>query len=110
MSTEATKEIHLVFLIHGIRDRAAWVPRVRTALENDGFKVRHCSYGYFDLFRFWCRGRTREVPLALVERQIRGDKNAFENDGYTSQRSLIASEHTLSRGSWRKRRTSTGTV
>jgi hypothetical protein len=90
MSTEEKNEVHLVFLIHGIRDRAAWVSRVRTALEIDGFRVCQCGYGYFDVFRFWWPGRTREVPLALVERQIRSYKNAAEKQGFTVKMSAIA--------------------
>ncbi|MEZ6134184.1 MAG: hypothetical protein R3C53_04645 [Pirellulaceae bacterium] len=64
--------VHLVFLVHGIRDRAPWQAALQTALENDSFKICQCGYGYFDVVRFWWPGRTRQVPIALVERQIRG--------------------------------------
>jgi hypothetical protein len=88
--TTPSNEIHLVFLIHGIRTRAAWVPRVTGAIETDGFRVCPCSYGYFDLFRFWLPGGTREVPVALIERQIRAYKNTYEKKGTAVRMSAIA--------------------
>jgi hypothetical protein len=86
----ANGTVHLVFLVHGIRDRAAWRAHVAPAIEQPGVEVCPCSYGYFDLFRFWWPWNTRLVPLALVERQIRGYKARAESKGNHVVMSVIA--------------------
>lgn len=44
--------IHLVILVHGIRDLARWQSGVGDALKAEGFDVAHTSYGRFNLFKF----------------------------------------------------------
>jgi hypothetical protein len=43
--------LHVIILIHGIRDYALWQNEVRSALEND-FLVENTNFGRFDLVRF----------------------------------------------------------
>jgi uncharacterized protein YecT (DUF1311 family) len=49
---ELNQEKEIVVLVHGIRTFAGWVPRVRKALEVEGFIVQPTNYEYFDAIRF----------------------------------------------------------
>ena len=74
----------VVFLIHGIRDRARWQALVKRVLEEvEGVVVVPIKYGYFDLFRFWLPVWTRGAPIRFTQRQIQIGKNEYRVDKYS---------------------------
>lgn len=74
----------VVFLIHGIRDRARWQALVKRVLEEvEGVVVIPIKYGYFDLFRFWLPVWTRGAPIRFTQRQIQIGKNEYRVDKYS---------------------------
>ena len=74
----------VIFLIHGIRDRARWQSLVRRVLEEiDGVIVVPIRYGYFDVFRFWMPVWTRLKPIRYIQQQIQIGKNNYRVDKYS---------------------------
>ena len=74
----------VVFLIHGIRDRARWQSMVKRILEEiDGVVVVPIRYGYFDLFRFWLPVWTRGQPIRTTREQIQIAKNQYRDAKYS---------------------------
>jgi pimeloyl-ACP methyl ester carboxylesterase len=74
----------VIFLIHGIRDRARWQSLVKRVLEEiDGVVVIPIRYGYFDAFRFWLPVWTREEPIRYTREQIQIGKNRYRVGNYS---------------------------
>lgn len=74
----------VIFLIHGIRDRARWQSLVRRVLEEiDGVIVVPIRYGYFDVFRFWMPVWTRLKPIRYIQQQIQIGKINYRVDKYS---------------------------
>jgi len=74
----------VIFLIHGIRDRARWQSLVKRVLEEiDGVIVIPIRYGYFDVFRFWMPLWTRGKPIRYIQQQIQIAKNNYRVDKYS---------------------------
>lgn len=66
---------HVVILIHGIRTRAEWQPRVAAILERDPrIRVVPTSYGFLDLLRFLVPLRpVRAVPITRITNLVRDE-------------------------------------
>lgn len=74
----------LIFVIHGIRDRARWQSRVKRLLEEiDGVKVIPIRYGYFDLLRFWFPFWTRRGPIERTRVEIQIGRNTYRAERYS---------------------------
>jgi len=74
----------VIFLIHGIRDRARWQALVKRILEEvPGVVVVPIKYGYFDVFRFWLPVWTRGAPIRFTQRQIQIGKNEYRVEKYS---------------------------
>lgn len=74
----------VIFLIHGIRDRAFWQSMVQRVLEEvDGVVVIPIRYGYFDVVRFWLPVITRMPPIHYAQEQIQIAKNRYRIDNYS---------------------------
>lgn len=74
----------VVFLIHGIRDRARWQSRVRRVLEEiEGVKVIPIKFGYLDVFRFWFPIWTRDQSIEFTREQIQIGKNKHKAKSYS---------------------------
>lgn len=74
----------VVFLIHGIRDRARWQTRVKRMLEEvEGIKVIPIRYGYFDLIRFWIPFWTRRGPINRTRVEIQIGRNTHRAERYS---------------------------
>ena len=74
----------VIFLIHGIRDRARWQSLVKRVLEEiDGVIVIPIRYGYFDVVRFWLPVWTRRKPIGYIQQQIQIGKNNDRVDKYS---------------------------
>jgi len=74
----------VIFLIHGIRDRARWQALVKRILEEvQGVVVVPIKYGYFDVFRFWLPVLTRGAPIRFTQRQIQIGKNEYRVEKYS---------------------------
>ncbi len=85
-SSTADPEPHreVIFLIHGIRDRARWQSLVKRILEEiDGVVVIPIRYGYFDVLRFWLPLWTREGPIRYTREQIQIGKNRYRVSSYS---------------------------
>jgi hypothetical protein len=87
-SVEEEKETNelreVVFLIHGIRDRARWQTRVKRMLEEvEGIKVIPIRYGYFDLIRFWIPFWTRQGPINRTRVEIQIGRNTHRAERYS---------------------------
>ena len=83
--TEETNELReVVFLIHGIQDRARWQTRVKRMLEEiEGIKVIPIRYGYFDLLRFWLPFWTRRGPINRTRVEIQIGRNLHRAEHYS---------------------------
>jgi pimeloyl-ACP methyl ester carboxylesterase len=74
----------VVFVIHGIRDRARWQSRVKRILEEiDGVKVIPIKFGYLDVFRFWFPIGTRGQSIEFTREQIQIGKNRYKAEHYS---------------------------
>ena len=74
----------VVFLIHGIQDRARWQTRVKRMLEEvEGIKVIPIRYGYFDLIRFWIPFWTRQGPINRTRVEIQIGRNLHRAEHYS---------------------------
>lgn len=66
----------VVFLIHGIRDRAQWQTRVQRILQEiPGVKVIPIKFGFLDGIRFWFPFWTRKWSIEFTRQQIQIGKN-----------------------------------
>lgn len=83
--SEDSQELReVVFLIHGIRDRARWQSRVRRVLEEiEGVKVIPIKFGYLDVFRFWFPIWTRDQSIEFTREQIQIGKNKHKAKNYS---------------------------
>jgi hypothetical protein len=45
-------EVHIVILVHGIRDHALWQSTLRATLQKEGFQAELTNYGRMNLFQF----------------------------------------------------------
>lgn len=83
-SEESQELREVVFLIHGIRDRARWQSRVRRVLEEiEGVKVIPIKFGYLDVFRFWFPIWTRDQSIEFTREQIQIGKNKHKAKNYS---------------------------
>ena len=74
----------VVFIIHGIRDRARWQSRVKRILEEiGGVKVIPIKFGYLDVIRFWFPIGTRNSSIEFTREQIQIGKNRHKADHYS---------------------------
>src|ERR1700722_166366 len=55
--------VHVVILVHGIRDYALWQSTIRKTLESERFKVELTNYGRLDVLRFM-------LPTKFFRRKI----------------------------------------
>ena len=77
---EATKQkaasvdapVHVVVLVHGIRDHALWQNQIGLKLSKEGFKVERTNYGRLNLIEFLTPiGYFRRRAVGSVWKQIR---------------------------------------
>jgi pimeloyl-ACP methyl ester carboxylesterase len=81
---DAQSRSEVIFLIHGIRDRARWQSLVKRIMEEiDGVEVIPIRYGYFDVFRFWLPVCTRSKPIRYTQKQIQIGKNNYRVNKYS---------------------------
>lgn len=81
---DETEIRELIFVIHGIRDRARWQSRIKRMLEQiDGVKVVPIRYGYFDLLRFWFPYWTRRGPIERTRVEIQIGRNTYRAERYS---------------------------
>jgi len=74
----------VIFIIHGIRDRARWQSLVRRILEEiDGVKVIPIKFGYLDVVRFWFPIWTRDQSIEFTREQIQIGKNRHKAEHYS---------------------------
>lgn len=74
----AVREV--VLLIHGIRTQAPWQRTVKRVIEEiPGVFVQESSYGYFDVFRFWCPFFTRTQSIREVRETIQELKRRYRD-------------------------------
>lgn len=74
----------VVFLIHGIRDRAGWQSRVQRVLEEvPTIKVIPIKFGFLDVVRFWFPFWTRTPSIEFTRGQIQIGKNRHKADHYS---------------------------
>jgi hypothetical protein len=50
--SQSATQLHVVILVHGIRDFALWQTTIRSAFEEEGFKAEATNYGRFNLLQF----------------------------------------------------------
>src|SRR4051794_37186182 len=63
---------HIVILLHGIRDNAAWQRTVAKALERSGLEPVPIRYDeYFNGLWFWIPFLTKRKPVVSAETKIR---------------------------------------
>lgn len=68
----------VVILVHGIRDNAIWVPKLRRVLEEAGFLVEPTNYGRFGLFDFIGRSLDAEdVAFRKLADQVLEIRSAY---------------------------------
>ncbi|MFO1065274.1 MAG: hypothetical protein U0892_15520 [Pirellulales bacterium] len=81
---DAAEVREVVFIIHGIRDRARWQSRVRRILEEiPGVKAIPIKFGYLDVIRFWFPFWTRNGAVAFTQEQIQIGKNRYQAERYS---------------------------
>jgi len=72
LTTHSTTQLHVVILVHGIRDFALWQTTIRSALEEESFKAEATNYGRFNLLQFLVPfSYFRKKAIATVWNQIR---------------------------------------
>jgi hypothetical protein len=72
MASRNTDQKHVVILVHGIHDFALWQTNIRSALEDDGFKVEATNYGRLNILQFLAPfSFFRKKAISTVWNQIR---------------------------------------
>lgn len=76
--------IHLVVLIHGIRDFGEWEDSVKRVLKGiPGIKVVPLGYEYYDPLRFLVPALFQRGPQRTIAMNIKQEKKKLEKKGYS---------------------------
>ena len=90
-NTERKRSVHLVVLIHGIRDFGEWQDLVKTHLQRlDGIIVEPLGYDYYDPLRFLIPAFFQRRSQAIIADSIRIKKNLLEREFDGVRTSVIA--------------------
>ena len=82
-NTEDRSTVHLVVLIHGIRDFGEWEESVKGILKTiPGIEVMPLGYEYFDPVRFLVPALFQKGPQRTIAINIRQEKINLKNRGY----------------------------
>lgn len=75
----ASEILHVILLIHGIRDIGAWQSKVSRNLVQRGTVVEQIRYGYYPEVRFLFPVDLSHGPVQKVLKRIRAIKNHYPN-------------------------------
>ncbi len=75
----ASEILHVILLIHGIRDIGAWQSKVSRNLVQRGTVVEQIRYGYYPEVRFLFPVDLSRGPVQKVLKRIRAIKNHYPN-------------------------------